>query len=168
MKPKLLIAAVTAAALAACSKGGDVQVVYKGLTPMTAKAKESDTRSVAFRCTACGFNITDSSQPKICPRPSHECDADILWKDAVGCGYCGASGACPACSMMQQENADCYNCKGTKMLVLMGEKRPCPNCQGTGKCPICTANPGKCDFCNGEKTVPMSTLVTKMAPAKTE
>lgn len=70
--------------------------------------------------------------------------------------------ACPDCRRANQRKVTCPTCNGTnvcatckgkKVLVRMGRKKPCHVCNSTGKCPDCDnrgfIRTGSCRTCNG-------------------
>ncbi len=163
-----LVLVVGSATLAGCGRAGDVKVAFRGTTPTTAAGK--DARTIEIHCPVCGHPAPDGAQ--ICT--DNNCRAKLSWPDTVDCGYCGATGDCPTCTMMKQKDGKCYNCGGAGTLVLgtaggvpIGKTRECPNCKGApGKCPTCAKKPGKCDFCGGEKKVSMADCKKKVTEAK--
>lgn len=157
MKLRLALAVLAVAVLGACSRQGDVAVVFKGHTPTNGKIK--DDRSIEFRCPACGKLLPSGSETTC---PDKKCGAKISWqREDRGCGYCNGSGKCTACVLMNQNKGECYNCRGHGYLTIQGRTPECPSCKGKKTCPACKGS-GKCDFCQ-EGKVSLNDLKSRMS-----
>lgn len=158
---KKVLAVLAAAAAAGCGGGNDVGVVFLGQTPTNSLAK--DTRAVEFRCPFCGAALDASGGP-VQRCSNRDCGARISWrKPDRTCGYCDGSGVCPTCRMMNQENGDCYNCRGMGFLTLYDKTSPCKNCGGQKKCPMCKGRQ-ECDFCGGDGQVTLDEARERVKP----
>jgi hypothetical protein len=158
MKLKHAAVLISVALLAACGGGtrdGDVR--FLGSLPLTSGQK--DTRAVQTLCPGCHTAIevgkTRCEEKK--------CKAYMKWSEKYDCPSCRGSGTCPACTMMEQANGDCYNCKGSGVLIFQGQSPDCPNCKGSKKCPTCKGTM-KCPDCEGNKTI--SQAIVKARAAK--
>ena len=157
MKLKHAAFLVSVLLLAACGGGkqeGDVRFI--GLAPVTSKDK--DVRAVETHCPGCGDPIAvDTAR---CP--NKKCKIDMAWAKDYRCPSCQGSGVCGACTAMEQSRGECYNCRGTGVLIYAGQSPNCPNCKGSKVCPICKGS-RKCDACNGEKVIAKEVVKAKAA-----
>lgn len=157
MKLKHAAVLITVALLAACGGGkqeGDVR--FLGSMPLT--AKEKDTRSVQVFCPNC-HEPTEVDRARC---ENKKCKVDMHWSAEYRCPSCQGSGVCASCSVLEQANGDCYNCKGSGILIFQGATVDCPNCKGSKKCPICKGNM-KCTDCGGNKTLAKDVIKSRSA-----
>ncbi len=144
-----------ASLLAACSGGTQEGVVrFAGFAPINATQK--DTRYVQTFCPGCG----DLTQVDTKRCTNKKCKIDIKWPDKYTCGSCQGTGVCPSCLAMEQTKGECYNCRGTGVLVYQGQSPNCPNCKGTQKCPLCGGST-KCKECGGEGKISKDVVKAK-------
>ncbi|MBI3856096.1 MAG: hypothetical protein HY293_10450 [Planctomycetes bacterium] len=157
MKLKHAAVLLAASFLAACGGGKQEGVVtFIGFTPVTVNDK--DIRTVQTNCPGCGDPIAvDTAR---CP--NKKCKTDMTWPKDYRCPSCQGSGVCAACTAMEQTKGECYNCRGTGVLIYAGQSPNCPNCKGSKQCPICKGT-RKCDQCNGEKVISKEIVKAKAA-----
>jgi hypothetical protein len=157
MKLKHAAVLLAAAFLAACGSGkqeGDVRFI--GFSPLTSKDK--DVRAVQTFCPNCKKPMeVDKAR---CDNKA--CKTDVAWPKDYKCPSCQGTGACAACTAMEQTRGECYNCRGQGVLIYAGKSPECPNCKGSKKCPICK-DPGKCEYCSGTGRIPKEVVKAKAA-----
>lgn len=169
---RIAIPVLFLALAAGCGKGGDVGVFFFGSTPITEAQKKKDKdgkwmddRRVVVQCPSCGVAL--SAGAATCPNTSR-CGASITWKGEYPCGWCSASGKCPACYWNENgEKSPCHNCGGTGFKAYLGKSVACPNCKDSKVCPIC-AGSGQCDICKGAGKLSASDLGPRMQVTTTE
>lgn len=154
MKHRLVLAFAVAVILPACGPQ-DGLVTFTGVTPMTSLDK--DSRKTHLQCPKCKEPIDTGVTHH--QNKAKECDTQIQWTPKP-CPYCGGTSKCQACVNMQQENGDCYNCKGEGIRVYEGRSLDCPNCKGAKKCPVCKGTQ-QCDFCGGDGEVDVATIQSR-------
>ncbi len=140
-----------AAFMGACGRGQDGVVRMRGFTPNSGLQK--DTREIFTYCPSCNIQIeagTERCQGK-------RCNSRIDWDEKYPCSYCGATGKCRACFLMEKDGGKCFNCKGAGFLTYQGRTPQCPDCKGSKVCTVCKGSQ-KCDYCGGESAIALSVL----------
>ena len=152
MRLRDALALLVAAGLASCGRGQDGVVKMRGFTPNTGLQK--DTREIRAYCPNCGMQVEVGAER--CPDQRH-CKARIDWDEKYRCAFCGGTGKCRACYLMEKEGGQCFNCKGKGFLPFRGRTPQCPDCKGSKVCTVCKGSQN-CDYCGGEKTVALATV----------
>ncbi|MBI2899449.1 MAG: hypothetical protein HYY17_04650 [Planctomycetes bacterium] len=132
------------ALLAAC--GGQPSGAVRFMGGPRIRSADPDNRAAESYCLTCGTKAYIG----ISKCPNGKCQQKLTWSETYPCGFCGATGDCRACRVLDQAGSACFNCKGTGVITYEGRTPQCPQCKGTGKCGIC-AGSGKCDLCKGNK-----------------
>ncbi|GEM_PF-5193270 len=135
---------VPVALLAACGSKPTGLVKFSGFAPI--RPQDTDSRTAIPYCGACGTKV-DLGASKC---KNAKCLEPLAWAESWGCGFCGASGECRPCRLLDQRDFQCSNCRGKGVLTYEGRSPKCPQCDGTGKCPMCKGT-GKCDQCGGNR-----------------
>ena len=123
------------------------------------RAQDTDNRVAISYCMTCGTKVYIG----VSKCSNGKCQEKLTWAESYSCGFCGGTGECRTCRILDQKDGACFNCKGAGVISYEGRTPPCPQCKGTGKCPICTGS-GKCDICKGNKKLTkddVETLVKK-------
>lgn len=154
MRMRDALVLVSIAVLAACGRQPGAQVKMMGFTPHTGLQK--DQREIRCYCPLCGAQLEAGADR--CPQKS--CTAWVEWQPTYPCGYCGGTGNCAACVLMEKEEGKCLNCKGRGFLAYQGRTLECPDCRGTKVCSACKGSQ-KCDFCGGEKVLAFDVVKAK-------